>query len=93
MSNGREKLNIKFVKELGKCKDPLVFLGLAKLLSVELVDENKEEKDFGEILSGILDRFEDLNTWRAKEIFDVLHDANKNKDKRPLLNALNTKDS
>jgi hypothetical protein len=89
----REKLNIKFVKELGKCKDPIVFLGLAKLLSVDLVDENKVERDFGDVLSGILDRFEDLNTGRAKEIFDVLHEANKDNNKRSLLDALSTKDS
>lgn len=52
--------------------DHIEFIGLAKILSVQLLKENKEPKSFEDILSEILDNFAKLSSKGRKEILQLL---------------------
>lgn len=75
-------LNQKFLLEIGNCKDPVVFIGLAKTLNVSLFnEETNDPMDFADMLAGTMERYNKLNRARKKELLKVLKDANRTKIK------------
>lgn len=86
------KTNIvkKFIKEIGNTTDPVVFLGLAKILKVPVMEEGKP-RDFVQVLRETIDNYIAAPYTRQKEILTILKDANKCKEK--IKDANNTKNS
>lgn len=64
--------------------DPIEFIGLTKLLSVELM-EDEQPRSFTDVLSDALDRFSKCNRARQREILHILRGvghAGNTKDKQ-----------
>lgn len=80
----------KFIKEIGNTTDPVVFLGLAKILKVPVMEEGKP-RDFVQVLRETIDNYIAAPYTRQKEILEILKDANKCKEK--IKNASHSKDS
>lgn len=55
----KEPMNLtqQFIAEISICRDPVMFLGLAHLFKVELVEDDKE-KDFTSILDELLKKYD-----------------------------------
>ena len=80
-----ESLNTKFLKEISKIKEPEVFIGLAKVLGVKLLGEEKDEngkfipRDFTEVLDDVMKSFDGARRSRKGELLRLLAEANKAK--------------
>ena len=80
-----ETLNDKFMREIAKIKEPEVFLGVARVLKVKLVEDKKDEegkfvaRDFTEIFSDVMKNFDCAPRKRKKELFNILREANQTK--------------
>lgn len=70
----------KFIKEIGNTTDPVVFLGLAKILKVPVMEEGKP-RDFVQVLKETIDNYIAAPYIKQKEILEILKDANKYKEK------------
>lgn len=66
-----------FIKELSRTKDPVVFLGVAKILGVSCMVDKDTPKDFQDILKDVIDTYFAADPKRQKEVLEVLRDANK----------------
>lgn len=71
-----------FAEELFKMQDgelgTLNFFGVAQLLSVEILDDNKRDmRDVVDIVVDILNRFSSLSNRKKKEIIRLCKDGNK----------------
>jgi len=73
-------LDERFMRELAKTTSPEVFLGVARILKVPLLDENKDPRDFALIWSDTIDAYTAAGRKRRRELFKILKDANKNGD-------------
>ena len=75
----KTKASVKKIKrliaELSKLA-PEEFLGLAKVLCVQLFDEDKEPKSSEEILFEIVSKFSELGKSQRKQILTLLKSAN-----------------
>lgn len=75
----------KLMEEINKIKDPETFIGLATLLGVRLVGEEKDEndkfppRDFVDIYCDLIEKFDGLSRNKRKEINQLLRKANKEK--------------
>lgn len=68
-------LEERFIYELGRIKDPEVFLGVARILKVQLVqDENP--RDFGELCADVINFYELAPRKRKRELLKILREAN-----------------
>ena len=76
--------------EIGNTTDPVVFLGLAKILKVPVMEEGKP-RDFVQVLKETIDNYIAAPYKRQKEVLQILKDANKCKEK--IKDANNTKNS
>ena len=76
----RDRVVIKFIKELGKTSDPAVFLGVARVLEVQIMKDKDTPKDFSEVLNGVIENFIAAPSKRQKELLGILKDANKCKE-------------
>lgn len=93
-----ESLNEKFMNEVSKIKDPVVFLGLAKVLGIKLYEDgaqgkelkDRNPKDFSEIFAEVMAQFNGLGRRKKREVMKILRDANKVKGD---INADNSKDT
>ena len=80
-----ESLNTKFLKEISKIKEPEIFIGLAKVLGVKLLGEEKDEngkfipRDFTEVLDDVMKSFDGARRSRKNELLKLLVEANKAK--------------
>lgn len=72
-------LTEKFTNEIARTKDPLVFIGIARILNVSLMSE-KDPKNFEDVLVECIEAFDKENRARRKELLKVLKDANKCKE-------------
>lgn len=72
-------LTEKFTNEIARIKDPLVFIGIARILNVSLMSE-KDPKNFEDVLVECIEAFDKENRARRKELLKVLKDANKCKE-------------
>lgn len=77
-----ETLNDKFMREIAKIKEPEVFIGVARVLGVKLVEDEKDEeekfvaRDFTEIFSDVMKNFDGAPRKRKRELFKILREAN-----------------
>lgn len=81
----------KFIKEISKIKDPVVFLGIAKVLKVSIMVDKDTPKDFNDILKDIIDTYFAAAPSKQREILKILKDANECKEN--IENGSHTKDS
>lgn len=75
-------LNKRFCKELARCTDPTVFLGVARILAVKLVGEEKDEKNHfvarptEDILCDVVQNFYEAPRTRKRELLKIFRKAN-----------------
>lgn len=81
----------KFVYEISRIKDPVVFFGIAKVLEVPCFIDKDNPREFEEVLNDILDAYFAAEPKKQKELLKILKDANKCKGS--LSNGSYTKDS
>lgn len=88
------KTDFKFIEELGKIKDPVIFVGLATLLGVKLVSSEPgapsknsgkvtvgfAARDFNDILKDVIIKFHALGRKKRREVLKVLEKANKDQN-------------
>ncbi len=72
------KILLEFI-ELIPTLEPVEFLGLAKVLCTNTVDENMEPRPFEDIFSDMIDRFLLTGRRQRKDIVKVLKNAKKEK--------------
>lgn len=65
----------RFANELANTHDPEVFLGVARILKVELVEDDKP-RSFYELWSDIIDNYNAADRKRKRELFKILREAN-----------------
>ena len=53
------------------------FLGLCKFLGVKLMEDSKSPRDFADLLSDIMEKFQNLNHTRQRELLQILKKVNK----------------
>lgn len=76
-------LNSQFMKELSKTKDPTIFIGVARVLGIKLVSDEKDEKGHflpraGEdILVDVVNTYAGAGRKRKRELLHILKKANK----------------
>ena len=85
-----KSLTEKFIEELGRIKDPVTFLGVARILKVKLLGEDSNPREFADILSDTINEFDVQGRARRRELYKILREANKCKEGS---NGNNTEDS
>lgn len=68
-------LNERFVMELGRIKDPEIFLGVARVLKVQLMEDEKP-RDFSELCADAIESYATSNRKRKRELLKILREAN-----------------
>ena len=53
------------------------FLGLCKFLGVKLMEDSKSPRDFADLLSDLMEKFQNLNCTRQRELLQILKKVNK----------------
>lgn len=53
------------------------FLGLCKFLGVKLMEDSKSPRDFANLLSDLMEKFQNLNRTRQRELLQILKKVNK----------------
>ena len=78
------KLGMQLIEQISKM-EPVEFLGLARLLGVQVLEENKEaigDKDkfkprsFADVLEDVMAKFEKQNRGRKREIIKLVKKSN-----------------
>lgn len=72
------KILIEFIN-LVPTLEPIEFLGLAKVLCTNTVDEDMAPRPFEDILSDMIDRFISTGSRQRKDILKVMKNAKKEK--------------
>lgn len=72
-----EKNLIKFVKEISKL-EPIEFMGLAKILNIELVENNEKKtpRTFETVMSEIIDKYIKLSRTQRRSVMKIVKNAN-----------------
>jgi len=82
-----DKLNLKFLEETSKIKEPEVFIGVARILKVPLLKEEKDEdgkfppREFIDLYIDVLSSYETSSRKRKRELLKILREANKKEGK------------
>lgn len=74
------RLENKFIRNLAEIKDPAVFLGVARVLKVQLMKDENTPRDFDEILRDVIDNYFAAPRKKQKELLEILKQANKCKE-------------
>ena len=53
------------------------FLGLCKFLGVKLMEDSKSPRDFADLLSDLMEKFQNLNRTHQRELLQILKKVNK----------------
>lgn len=53
------------------------FLGLCKFLGVKLMEDSKSPRDFADLLSDLMEKFQNFNRTRQRELLQILKKVNK----------------
>ena len=53
------------------------FLGLCKFLGVKLMEDSKSPRDFADLLSDLMEKFQNLKRTRQRERLQILKKVNK----------------
>lgn len=76
-------LNEKFMREISRIQSPEIFLGVAKVLGVGFLEEEKDEdgkpipRDFVDIFSDIMEKYAGARRKVKRELLDLLEKANR----------------
>lgn len=73
-------LNEKFIQKVIKL-DPISFIGIAKILKVQLINKTEEDlipRDFTEVFDDVMKNFDAAPRKRKREILKLVEDANAN---------------
>ena len=74
------KLSAKFMEEVARIQEPEVFLGVARLLGVRLVNEDAAEpKEFVEIFVEAVEAFDKKPRKFKRELLKILEKSNRTK--------------
>ena len=76
----KETLTQKFIKEIAKIKSPEVFLGVARILKVQLMEDKEVPYEFTKIFSDTVEAFDKAGRTRKKELLKILVKANQYKE-------------
>ena len=76
----KETLTQKFIKEIANIKSPEVFLGVARILKVQLMEDKETPYDFVKIFSNTVEAFDKADRARKKELLKILIRANQYKE-------------
>lgn len=76
----KETLTQKFIKEIAKIKSPEVFLGVARVLKVQLMEDKETPYEFTKIFSDTVEAFDKAGRARKKELLKILVQANQYKE-------------
>ena len=76
----KETLTQKFIKEIAKIKSPEVFLGIARVLKVRLMEDKETPYEFTKIFSDTVEAFDKADRARKKELLKILVQANQCKE-------------
>lgn len=76
----KETLTQKFIKEIANIKSPEVFLGVARILKVQLMEDKETPYDFVKIFSNTVEAFDKADRARKKELLKILVQANQYKE-------------
>ena len=76
----KETLTQKFIKEIANIKSPEVFLGVARILKVQLMEDKETPYDFVKIFSNTVEAFDKADRARKKELLKILVKANQYKE-------------
>ena len=87
----KETLTQKFIKEIANIKSPEVFLGVARILKVQLMEDKDTPYDFVKIFSNTVEAFDKADRTRKKELLKILVRANQYKECD--MNGDNSKDA
>lgn len=68
-------LNERFILEISNIKTPEIFLGVARILKVQLVTV-QGARQFEDIYADVLEAFECAPRKRKRELLKILRDAN-----------------
>ena len=74
-----KNLNMKFMEEISRINAPEIFIGLARVLKVQLMEDKDTPRDFIDVFSDCVEKFNGLGRTRKKELLKILRDANKAK--------------
>lgn len=69
-------LNEKFGEELLRIKRPEIFLGVARILKVQLLNDANEPRDFSELFVDVIDFYAASPRKRKRELLKILREAN-----------------
>lgn len=92
-------LNSRFLIEVSKIKDPEVFIGVARVLRVKLIEDQKGEdgkfipRDFIDLYSDTMDAFARSERKFKRELLKIVEKANKEKNGKEVVNANRTENS
>lgn len=70
-----QDLEERFIYELGRIKSPEVFLGVVRILKVQLVKDDKP-RDFSELCADVINSYELAPRKRKRELLKILREAN-----------------
>lgn len=70
------KTFLSFIEEVSKLSE-IEFVGLSKILCVPILDKDKNERPFEEILSDMMDKFLMIKRGKRKEILNMIKDVNR----------------
>ena len=77
-----QNLNQKFMYEIGRIKEPEIFIGVARVLKVKLVEEEVDDegrhvsRDFTDIFADVMSNYAECDRPRKKELLKILRKAN-----------------
>ena len=77
----KETLTQKFIKEIANIKSPEVFLGVARILKVQLMEDKETPYDFVKIFSDTVEAFDKAGRARKRELLKILIQANRYKER------------
>lgn len=79
-------LDVQFMEEISKCKEPQLFIGVARILKVQLLTEEKDEeghfipRPFEQLFADVMAAYHDSLRKRKRELLKILREANKTTD-------------
>lgn len=76
----KKTLTQKFIEEIAKIKSPEIFLGVARILKVQLMEDKETPYDFVKIFSDTVEAFDKADRARKKELLKILIQANQYKE-------------
>lgn len=76
----KKTLTQKFIKEIAKIKSPEIFLGVARILKVQLMEDKETPYEFTKIFSDTVEAFDKADRARKKELLKILIQANQCKE-------------